>query len=141
MARGGINHLALTVTDLDRAVAFYDQILGFMGYTRGEVPASTQEAMKTALVAWASPSGAITMRPAKGDSAKRAHDRNSPGMNHLAFNADIRADVDELHNLLKQIGAPVLDAPAEYPYFPGYYAVYFTDPDGIKIEFVHWPHV
>lgn len=41
--------------------------------------------------------------------------------------------------MLKRVGANVLDPPAEYPYFPGYYAVYFTDPDGVKIEFVHWP--
>ena len=26
---------------------------------------------------------------------------------------------------------------AEYPYAPGYYAVFFTDPDGIKLELVH----
>ncbi|MBF6559432.1 MAG: VOC family protein [Candidatus Binataceae bacterium] len=139
MARGSINHLALTVTDLARSAAFYDQVLGFMGYTRAAVPEATKTAMKTALLAWASPHGAVTMRPAKGDSAKRAHDRNAPGLNHLAFNAGSRAEVGDLHALLNKIGAPVLDAPAEYAYFPGYYAVYFSDPDGIKIEFVHWP--
>jgi glyoxylase I family protein len=32
----------------------------------------------------------------------------------------------------------VLDAPREYPeYVPGYYAVFFADPDGIKLELVH----
>ncbi len=37
-----------------------------------------------------------------------------------------------MYELLKQMGATVLDAPAEYPYSPGYFAVYFTDPDGLK---------
>ena len=36
-------------------------------------------------------------------------------------------------------GATVPDAPAEYDYEPGYYAVFFTDPDGMKLEFVHIP--
>jgi len=40
---------------------------------------------------------------------------------------------------LKQMGTTVLDAPAEYPYSPGYFAVYFTDPDGLKFEFAHAP--
>jgi len=40
---------------------------------------------------------------------------------------------------LKQTGATILDAPAEYPYSPGYFAVYFTDPDGLKFEFAHAP--
>jgi catechol 2,3-dioxygenase-like lactoylglutathione lyase family enzyme len=34
MARGGISHLALTVTDLNRSASFYEKVLGFMGYAR-----------------------------------------------------------------------------------------------------------
>lgn len=139
MARGTINHLALTVSDLVRSTEFYDKVLGFMGYTQVEVPETTQQAMKTALRAWAGPGSSITLRPAKGPSADRAHDRNAPGLNHMAFNADNRADVQKLHSLLEEIGAQILDPPADYPYFPEYFAVYFTDPDGFKFEFVFWP--
>jgi glyoxylase I family protein len=139
MARGSINHLALTVSDLGRSMEFYDRVLGFMGYQRVEVPEATQQIMKTRLLAYASANGSLTLRSAEGDSAQKAHDRNAAGLNHLAFNAENRGDVDRLYELLKEIGAHILDAPAEYPYFPGYYAVYFTDPDGIKLEFVFWP--
>ena len=49
-------------------------------------------------------------------------------------------DVDLLHELLLKIGATVLDPPADYPaYGEGYYAVFFSDPDGIKLEFVYVP--
>ena len=42
--------------------------------------------------------------------------------------------------MLRDFGADVLDAPAEYPHYaPGYYAVFFADPDGLKLEFVHMP--
>ena len=139
MARGAISHIALTARDFDLSTRFYDQVLSFMGYERIEVPETTQQAMKTPLRAWASPNGSITLRTANAASAYKAHDRNAPGLNHLAFNADSRADVDRLHELLQRIGAKVLDASAQYPYFPEYYAVYFADPDDVKIEFVFWP--
>ena len=139
MARGSINHLALTVSDLARSSEFYDRVLGFMGYARVEVPAETQQLMNTRLHAWASPSGSITLRPAGAEFADKRHDRKAAGLNHVAFNADNRADVETLHRLLQKIGAQILDPPAEYPYSPGYFAVYFADPDGFKFEYVFWP--
>ncbi|HVA83975.1 MAG TPA: VOC family protein [Candidatus Binataceae bacterium] len=138
MARGSINHLALTASDLARSTEFYDKVLGFMGYGRVEVSESTQQAMNTRLHAWASPGGSVTLRPARVESALKQHDRNAPGLNHVAFNAENRADVEKMHDLLEKIGARILDPPLEYPYFPGYFAVYFCDPDGLKIEFVFW---
>jgi glyoxylase I family protein len=139
MPRGGINHVALTAGDLAASTDFYDAVLGFLGYGRVPVPESTQQIMKTKLLAWASPNGAITLRPAKRESASKAHDRDAPGMNHMAFNAESRDDVVKMHELLQKIGARILDPPAEYPYFPGYYAVYFTDPDGLKFEVAFRP--
>jgi predicted lactoylglutathione lyase len=61
-------------------------------------------------------------------------------LHHLAWVADSRADVDRLHKLLVEIGATVLDPPTDYPHYrEGYYAVFFADPDGLKLEFVHTP--
>jgi len=58
----------------------------------------------------------------------------------VAFQAASRDDVDALHARLVERGVRVLDAPAEYPrYAPGYYAVFFSDPDGLKLELVHMP--
>jgi glyoxylase I family protein len=139
MARGSISHLALTASDLARSTEFFDKVLGFMGYTRVQVREESQQLMKTRLNAWASPNGSVTLRPAKGDSAHKRHDRDAPGLNHIAFNAEDRADVERMHSLLKEMGAQIFDPPAEYPYFPGYFAVYLADPDGVKFEFVHWP--
>jgi glyoxylase I family protein len=96
MNRGSINHLALTVSDLVRSTEFYDRVLGFMGYARVEVPEATQRLMKTRLHAWASPNGSITLRPEKAESAGKAHDRNALGLNHMAFNAENRADVERI---------------------------------------------
>ena len=139
MARGSISHIALTVSDLERSAAFYNKVFEFIGFKRVEVPEATQQAMRTRLNAWVGPGYSISIRPSKGEFAHRLHDRSAPGFNHMAFSAADRSDVEKLYELLKQMGATVLDAPAEYPYSPGYFAVYFADPDGLKLEFAYAP--
>jgi glyoxylase I family protein len=137
MARGSISHIALTVSDLERPTAFYNRMFDFIGLKAVEVPESTQQAMKTRLKAWVGPGYSISIRPSKGEFGRRLHDRNAPGFNHLALTAENRSEVEDLYEFLKQVGATILDAPAEYSYSPGYYAVYFTDPDGLKLEFAY----
>jgi len=76
----------------------------------------------------------------KDPRAARGHDRYSSGLHHLAWNAQSRKDVDALHELLGRIGATVTDPPALYPeYAEGYYAVFFCDPDGLKLEYCFVP--
>jgi catechol 2,3-dioxygenase-like lactoylglutathione lyase family enzyme len=116
MARGSISHIALTVSDPERAAAFYDRVFEFISFKRVEVPESTQQAMKTRLKAWVGPGYSISIRPSRGEFAHRLHDRNAPGFNHMAFTAEDRFDVEKMYELLKEMGATVLDAPAEYPY-------------------------
>lgn len=131
--RGWVHHIDLTVSDLDRSAPFYDAVLGFLGYRRGQRGESW--------IDWdmAAPHCApsVAIRTARND---RRHDRYSCGLHHLAWVADSRADVDRLHELLVGIGATILDPPADYPqYRAGYHAVFFADPDGLKLEFVHTP--
>ena len=66
-------------------------------------------------------------------------DRYRVGLHHLAFRADSRAAVDERALWLRELDAEIESGPEEYPYSPGYYAVFFADPDGIKLEIVHNP--
>jgi catechol 2,3-dioxygenase-like lactoylglutathione lyase family enzyme len=40
---------------------------------------------------------------------------------------------------LRAQGAELESEPQEYTYIPGYYAVFFYDPDGLKLEIVHVP--
>jgi catechol 2,3-dioxygenase-like lactoylglutathione lyase family enzyme len=85
----------------------------------------------------------LEVRPADPASAHKTHDRYAPGLHHMAFHAESPADVDRVHAALVAAGATVLDAPADYgahpAYAPGYYAAFFADPDGIKLEVVHEP--
>jgi catechol 2,3-dioxygenase-like lactoylglutathione lyase family enzyme len=57
------------------------------------------------------------------------------GYHHYAFELGARRDVDALYAFLKKQRVTVVDPPADYPsYGEGYYAVYFLDPDGLKLE-------
>ena len=66
-------------------------------------------------------------------------DRYRVGLHHLALEADSRAVVDERAEWLRGSGATLESEPQEYAYSPGYYAVFFYDPDGLKLELVHVP--
>ena len=66
-------------------------------------------------------------------------DRYAVGMHHLAFEAWSRGVVDERAEWLRGAGAELESEPQEYGYTPGYYAVFFYDPDGLKLEILHVP--
>lgn len=133
MRRGLINHIDLTVSDVALSAAFYDKVLGRLGYARsnqyeGEVPCWELSGPGPAL--------SIGLHCAKSEAP---HDRYSVGLHHLAFHLPGRAEVDDFHEFLRREQILALDAPAEYDYTSGYYAVFFADPDGIKLELVHEP--
>lgn len=134
--RGGVHHIDLTVKDASASRPFYEAVLGFMGYKLSTVYADGYCDFDLEGQRFCS----IGIRGASGPHAGRVHDRYSPGLHHLAWIAASREDVDAMHAHLQKIGATILDPPAEYPqYGPTYYAVFFADPDGLKLEYVHKP--
>lgn len=138
MFRGGINHLDLTVRDLRVSEPFYREVLGFLGFEPKRLAHGNVHLPLFHCLQEGERLFSIALQTAKHHTP---HDRYSPGLHHVAFSAASREDVDRLHELLLRIEATVLDPPAEYPHYaPGYYAVFFADPDGLKLEFVHMPH-
>jgi glyoxylase I family protein len=139
--RGGIHHIDLTVKDARASRAFYESVLGFMGYalSKGD-PFGPDETGFDFDLRVGDEFCSIGILSARGEHAGRAHDRYSPGLHHIAWNAESRADVDAMYAHLQSIGATILDPPADYPrYGAGYYAVFFADPDGLKLEYVYKP--
>lgn len=132
-ATGALHHLDLSVADPERSRAFYDLVLGALGY---EVVTTYEDgSVDYGLGGRLYPSiGVVRAAPELKD---REHRKGAPGFHHLALRVAERADVDRLHDLLVANAIPVLDAPAAYPqYGEGYYAVFFLDPDGLKLEVV-----
>ena len=137
MIRGSLSHVDLTVADLTSSVDFYDRVLRQLGYCR--MDGAGAGAPCWGISGSGGGSFTIALKLARPESKTSRHDRYAPGLHHLAFHADSREDVDQFHGFLCEIGATILDPPAEHGYTPGYYAVFFADPDGIKLEVVFEP--
>jgi glyoxylase I family protein len=130
----GLHHIDLVVSSIERSLPFYSELLGPLGYNRvGEVEGERGETI------WylSGPGTTVGLREAQSESGP--YDRYRIGLHHLAFEADSRSDVDERAAWLRSQGAELESEPQEYTYIPGYYAVFFYDPDGLKLEIVHVP--
>lgn len=134
---GTINHIALTVSDLDDALKFFEPFLEALGYTVSK-PSSYNE---TRLCVNVNINNGIAINIWE---AKQQHPFHvyEPGLHHLALNAGSKQQVDEIYELVKGLGAEILDGPEEFPFaHGGYYAVYFLGPDGLKFEVVYMPEL
>jgi catechol 2,3-dioxygenase-like lactoylglutathione lyase family enzyme len=61
------------------------------------------------------------------------------GLHHVCFRARSREDVDEAYAFVEGLGAPIIRAPQEDGWAPGYYSILFEDPDGVRLEINHVP--
>lgn len=128
-----LDHIDLVVSDLERSVAFYAELLRPLGFAdRSEITGERGE--RVIYLDRPGHRGQIGLRERQSDGAP---DRYAVGLHHLAFTAPSRDVVDERAAWLTAGGHEIESGPAEYDYSPGYYAVFFKDPDGIKLELVH----
>jgi glyoxylase I family protein len=131
----GIHHIDLVVSSIERSLPFYRELLAPLGYHRvGEVVGERGETI------WylSGPGSSIGLREAQSESPP--YDRRyRVGLHHIAFEVASRAAVDERAEWLRAHDAKIESGPEAYWYQPGYYAVFFYDPDGLKLELVHVP--
>ena len=130
----GVHHVDLVVSSIARSLPFYRDLLGPLGYHRvSEVEGERGETI------WyfSGPGTSIGLRQAQ--TVAPPPDRYAVGLHHLALEAHSRGLVDERADWLRGQGAEIESGPEEYHYTPGYYAVFFYDPDGLKLEIVHQP--
>ena len=135
MRSAGVHHVDLAVTSVLRSLPFYRELLRPLGWHQvGEVVGERGETI------WylSGPGTSIGLREAQS-RRDRAYDRYEVGLHHLALEAASRAAVDERAEWLREQGAEIETGPEDYTYLPGYYAVFFYDPDGIKLEILHVP--
>ncbi len=131
-----IDHLDLVVTSLERSLAFYRGLLEPLGYERlTEIEGERGE--RVLYIGRTGGMGSVSLREAQSDAHAVPYDRYAIGLHHVAFSASSRVVVDERAAWLRDRGAQIESGPEEYGYTPGYYAVFFWDPDGIKLEIVH----
>jgi glyoxylase I family protein len=134
-----ISHVDLVVSSIQRSLPFYRGLLEPIGWSglsdvRGE---------RGETIHYLSVEGpgvaALGLREKRSDAHALPYDRYAVGVHHLCFDVPSREVVDERAQWLRGQGARIKSGPAEYEYTPGYYAVFFYDLDGIKLELLHRP--
>ncbi len=135
MRSTGVHHVDLVVSSIERSLPFYRDLLGPLGWHGASE--TTGERGEVIWYLWG-PGSSIGIREAQAEPGQ-PYDRYQVGLHHLALEAASRSAVDERTEWLRAQGAEIESGPEEYWYQPGYYAVFFYDPDGIKLEIVHVP--
>jgi glyoxylase I family protein len=127
-------HLQINVSSGERAGAFYQDLFRFLDWRIIHD--------EDGVTAFSDGTVNIWLIPTEGSFAVRGFHRKGTGLNHLAFRVERREDVDRFRDefLAPRGMATLYDTPREFPeYRPGYYAIFFEDPDRLKLEVVHVP--
>jgi glyoxylase I family protein len=133
-----VDHVDLVVASIDRSFPFYRDLLAPLGWV-GVVEQEGERGETIHYLLGPDWAGSLGLRERQSDTSAGPYDRYELGLHHLAFEAPSREAVEDAAAWLKRQGAEIDGEPGERHYTPGYYAVFFFDPDGIKLEIVHRP--
>ena len=127
----GIAHIQLNVNELQKAMPFYEKILGFLGMTP-VVKADNYLYMIGGRTA-------IAVTRSNEDNRNFEFDQKRIGLHHLCFRARCRNDIDTLYSFLRENDVFVVHPPEEGSWAQGYYSILFEDPEGIRLEVNYVP--
>lgn len=117
----GIDHISIRVSDYEKSKAFYARLFSFLGFELSDDYGTT--------IGWTNGRTRYWIAPAEG---RKTHRIGDVGFHHYAFELRNRKDVDALQAFLEKERVRIVDPAAEY--YDDYYAVFFLDPDGLKLE-------
>ena len=129
---GNVQHLEINVSNLPKSSEFYEGLLTWLGYKR--------VVKERDFEGWGNGDFGIWLTKCFEPWSKFGFHRRRVGLNHFAFRAESRDTVDRFYKefLIPRRVTVLYNGPKEYPeYAPEYYAVYFEDPDRLKLEFVY----
>jgi len=125
-----LGHIGINVHDLVQTKAYYDSLMPLLGYEAHIVHEdqfsyrSVGNELGTSLFFY----------PALEEGL---YSRHQPGLQHLAFMVDSRAEVRLVHHKARLLGSKVVHAPRLFPqYRPHYYATFWLDTEGFMLEAV-----
>lgn len=126
----GIDHLYVTVTDLTRSEAFYDVVMEVLGFRKNRFLIDGERHIQ-----YFNRHFGYVLRPARSTVP---HDPYAAGLHHFCLRVESEEEVNETAKRLRQQNIPVSD-PKRFPeYAPDYCAVFFSDPDGLRLEVTNY---
>ena len=126
----GIDHIYIAVSDLTRSERFYDVVMKTLGFRKNEFRLASDRHIQ-----YYNRHFGYVLRPAR---STHVHDPYSPGLHHFCFRVGSEADVRSVAGGLRAAGIDATE-PALHPdYAPDYWATFFDDPDGIRLEVTNY---
>lgn len=126
----GIDHIYVTVSDMEKSVSFYDTVMGVLGFRKNQFQLGGEKHVQ-----YYNRHFGYVLRPGR---SMRAHDPYAPGLHHFCLRVESENDVKEAAARLKEQNISVSE-PRFYPeYAPDYFAVYIADPDGMRLEITNY---
>ena len=127
----GIDHVYITVSDLDRSRAFYDTVfLGVLGFRRNSFTLGGDQHLQ-----YYNRHFGYVLRPAR---VLQSHQPYAPGLHHLCLRVDSVDDVRAVSAAVNATGIAATPAALHDQYAPDYWATFFTDPDDIRLEVTNY---
>jgi glyoxylase I family protein len=125
----GFAHVVLTVTDLERSIAWYEKLFDV-------APDHVSQDQTFSVAAWHFDDRTVALH-CFGDSNGERFDERRPGLDHLAFSCRDREELEKWASRLEHLGIDRSEI-IEAPYGS---ALAFRDPDNIALEFFAPPPI
>lgn len=127
----GIDHIYLAVSDMARSESFYDRVLGqILGFRKNRFQLHGEPHIQ-----YYNRYFGFVLRPA---GRQGGHDPYAPGLHHFCLRVEGITEVETVARALRTAGVEATEAMAYPEYAPDYWATYFTDPDGIRLEVTNY---
>jgi glyoxylase I family protein len=126
----GFDHVYVTVSNVERSEKFYDAVMTVLGFRKNQFLIDGEKHIQ-----YFNRYFGYVLRPARQGVA---HNPYAPGLHHLCFRVENEDDVNEAVVKLKAANIQVTDAKLHSEYAPDYFATFFSDPDGIRLEITNY---
>ena len=129
----GIDHIYVSVSNLERSQAFYDKVfIGVLKFRKNAFALSGEPHVQ-----YYNRHFGYVLRPARGAAG---HDPYAPGLHHFCLRVDSIDEVKAVSQALRDAGIDASEAHLHPGYAPDYWATFFTDPDGVRLEVTNFRH-
>ena len=126
----GIDHIYISVTDLARSEIFYDLIMPVLGFRKNTFPNECERHVQ-----YYNRHFGFVLRPARH---RAPHDPLSAGLHHFCFRVEDSRIVEAVEQRFAELGIECSPWQLYPEYAPDYCAIFFSDPDGIRLEVTNY---
>ncbi|MBL1276702.1 MAG: VOC family protein [Ectothiorhodospiraceae bacterium] len=126
----GIDHIFITVSNIERSKIFYDSVMETLGFRNNLITINNEEHVQ-----YYNKHFGYVLRPAH---VTEKHNAYAPSLHHLCLRVESENDIDEIAKMIKNKGIEVTEPKFYKEYAPDYYAIFLKDPDDVELEITNY---